>query len=127
MLEFIQHTIASLTNTDYGLYVPLTAFILIDYIFGIILSIKTHRLSSKIGFQGIIRKFCIYLVSVVGHLLDQFVLSPETSVENLILLFYIANEGISILENLAKLGVPFPEKIKTVFLDLAEDPQENKK
>lgn len=98
MLEFIQHIIASLANTDYGLFVHLTASILIDYIFGIILSIKTHRLSSRIGFQGIIRRFCIYLAAVVGHLLDQFVLS-ETSVENLILQFYIANERIRILEN----------------------------
>ena len=103
------------------LYIPLTLFVVIDYITGVCLSFKNKRVSSKIGFIGIMRKVLIYLVAILGRVIDQFLLSSGSSIESMILLFYLSNEGISILENLTRLGVPFPEKVKQIFTDLGKE------
>ena len=118
MLSKFLNLIATHANS---LYIPLTFFIFFDYITGVCLSIKNKKVSSKIGFVGIMRKALIYLVAILGRIIDQFVLSSGTSIESMILLFYLSNEGISILENLTQLGIPFPEKVKQIFSNLGKD------
>ena len=121
VLDIMSKIVSFIGNCENGLYMPLTVFILIDYITGVCLAIKRKRLSSKIGFNGIVRKILMYVVAVLGRVIDRFILSSTTPVESMILLFYISNEGISILENLTKLDVPFPARIKQVFIEIIKD------
>lgn len=125
MWTHIREVIQNLTVGASSLYTPLIIFVVVDYITGVLLAIKKHKLSSKIGFSGIIRKVLIFAVAILGRVVDAFILHTGSSVENMILLFYLSNEGISILESLAKLGVPFPQKFKDIFKDLYKEDSEN--
>ena len=124
VLDLINKIVSITGASENGLYLPLTVFILVDYITGICLAIKRKRLSSKIGFNGIVRKILMYVVAFLGKVIDRFVLSSATPVESMILLFYISNEGISILENLSKLDVPFPARIQQIFTEIIKDPEQ---
>lgn len=115
MQEIITDFIHFISENANSLYIPLTIFIFMDYITGVCLAIKEKKVSSKIGFLGIMRKVLIYGVAVLGRVLDRFLLTANANVESMVILFYISNEGISILENLTKLGVPFPSKFKGLF------------
>lgn len=92
-----------------GLMLALIAFMAIDYITGLIAGYKERELSSRTGFIGIARKGLMLLVVAVAHILDTQVLGGESSVcRSAAIGFYLANEGLSIMENTAKLGVPWP-------------------
>ena len=90
----------------------LLLFILIDYITGVLKAINKKKLSSKIGLKGIISKITILLVVALATSLDS-VFNIE-AIRYLTIGFYVANEGISILENIGELGIPYPEKLKEV-------------
>lgn len=101
------------------LFLCLTALIVIDYISGVLAAICLGQLSSKTGFLGIIKKICIYFCVAVATVLGN--ISGVDGVRDLAVSFYIANEGISILENLGKIGVPMPEKLKSILIQLKEE------
>lgn len=101
------------------LVVTVLSFIVIDYITGILVAISEHKLSSAIGFKGIAKKCCILIMIGVGNLLDN-ALNLNGVMKTLVCTFYIANEGISILENGCKLGIPIPKKIVKVLKTLKE-------
>ena len=101
-----------------GLLYTLLAFVVLDYITGIMCAIVDHKLSSAIGFRGIFRKVLIFALVGVGHLLDLQVLGSVGVLRTAVIFFYLSNEGVSLVENAAPLGLPIPEKLKAVLEQL---------
>lgn len=101
-----------------GLLYALIAFVVIDYINGVMCAIANHTLSSEVGFKGICRKVLIFLLVGIANILDIHVIGSGSVLRTAVIFFYISNEGVSLLENAAHLGLPVPEKIKTVLEQL---------
>ncbi len=93
----------------------LILFVIIDYITGICAATKEKCLSSNVGAIGIAKKVSIFLVVAVSHVVDQYLMEQENVLRTVTVMFYISNEGISILENIGKTGVPLPEKLISVL------------
>ena len=102
-----------------GLLIALIVAVVLDYGTGLIKGYITHTLSSDIGFKGILRKFLILLVVALAHVIDNCVGSGETW-RNIAIVFYICNEGLSILENCVACGLPVPGKMKDALLSLED-------
>ncbi len=101
-----------------GLLYALLAFVVVDYITGIMCAINDHSLSSEVGFKGICRKVMIFLLVGISHILDAQVIGTGSVLRTAVIFFYISNEGVSLLENAAHLGLPVPEKVKAVLEQL---------
>lgn len=101
-----------------GLLYALIAFVVIDYITGVMCAISNHTLSSEVGFKGICRKVLIFLLVGIANILDIQVIGSGSALRTAVIFFYISNEGVSLLENAAHLGFPIPEKIKVVLEQL---------
>ncbi len=101
-----------------GLIYLLTACVIIDYITGVMCAISDKRLSSAVGFKGICRKVLIFLLVGLANLIDIYVIKSSSVVRTAVIFFYISNEGVSLLENAAHLGLPIPEKLKAVLEQL---------
>lgn len=101
-----------------GLLYALLAFVVIDYITGVMYAIADKSLSSEVGFKGICRKVLIFLLVGIANVLDVQVIGTGSVLRTAVIFFYISNEGVSLLENAAHLGLPVPEKIKTVLEQL---------
>jgi len=101
-----------------GLLYALIAFVVIDYATGVMCAISDHTLSSEIGFRGICRKVLIFLLVGIANILDIHVLGNGSVLRTAVIFFYISNEGVSLLENAAHLGLPVPEKVKDVLEQL---------
>ncbi len=106
--------------------IVLIAFMVIDYVTGIIKGWYTKQLSSDVGLKGIARKFLIVLVLCVAVLLDRLLNTGTWVFRTLACYFYIANEGISILENVIVLGLPVPEQLKNALVQLQDKNKEGK-
>lgn len=107
-----------LGGIDSFLY-TLIAFVVVDYITGVLRAVVEKKLSSRIGAHGIAKKVAIFLVVGIGHLIDKYLLKGTgTPLRTAVVFFYIANEGISLLENAAAIGLPVPKKIKDVLAQL---------
>lgn len=98
-----------------GLLYALLAFAVIDYITGVMCAVNDHTLSSEVGFRGICRKVLIFLLVGIANVLDVQVIGTGSVLRTAVIFFYISNEGVSLLENAAHLGLPVPEKIKAVL------------
>ena len=109
-----------------GLLYALIAFVVIDYITGVMCAIINRELSSAIGFKGIFRKVLIFLLVGIANIIDVQVIGTGAVLRTAVIFFYISNEGVSLLENAGHLGLPIPEKIKTV-LEQLHDRAENGK
>lgn len=101
-----------------GLLYALLAFVVIDYITGVMCAISDHTLSSEVGFRGICRKVLIFLLVGIANILDVQVIGSGSVLRTAVVFFYISNEGISLLENAGRLGLPIPEKLKDVLEQL---------
>ena len=101
-----------------GLLYALIAFVVIDYITGVMCAINDKTLSSEVGFRGICRNVLIFLLVGIANILDVQVIGTGSVLRTAVIFFYISNEGVSLLENAAHLGLPVPEKIKTVLEQL---------
>lgn len=101
-----------------GLLYALLAFVVIDYITGVMCAIADKTLSSEVGFKGICRKVLIFLLVGIANVLDVQVIATGSVLRTAVIFFYISNEGVSLLENATHLGLPVPEKIKTVLEQL---------
>ena len=101
-----------------GLLYALIAFVTIDYITGVMCAVADHTLSSEVGFKGIARKVLIFLLVGIGHILDTQVIGSGSVLRTAVIFFYISNEGVSLVENAAHLGLPIPEKLKDVLEQL---------
>lgn len=105
-----------------GLLLALIAFMILDYLTGVIVGIARKNLNSETGFTGLLKKFLMLVLVAVGHILDTQILGGGASVcRSAVIGFYLANEGISILENTAKLGVKWPDKLKDVLEQLNDE------
>ena len=101
-----------------GLLYALIAFVVIDYITGVMCAISDKTLSSEVGFKGICRKVLIFLLVGIGHIVDEQVIGNGGVMRTAVIFFYLSNEGISLIENAAHLGLPVPDKLKAVLEQL---------
>ena len=101
-----------------GLLYTLLAFVVLDYVTGIMCAVVDKKLSSEIGFRGIFKKILIFALVGIGHLLDVQVLGSVGVLRTAVIFFYLSNEGVSLIENAAHLGLPSPAKLKAVLEQL---------
>ncbi len=133
LMNAVQFTIAAiggyvgyfLGGCDGFLY-ALLAFITLDYITGVMLAIVERKLSSEIGFKGIFKKVLILVMVAVGYILDSKIIGNGSAIRTAVIFFYISNEGISILENSSKLGLPIPEKLKQILNQVGDEDEKIK-
>lgn len=104
-----------------GLIYALLAFSVIDYVTGIMCAIDKKELSSSVGFKGIARKIIIFSLVGVANILDVYILGHVGVLRAAVIFFYLSNEGISILENTSKLGLPVPEKLQNTLQQLNKE------
>ena len=101
-----------------GLIYALVVFVILDYITGILCAIADRKLSSEVGFKGICRKVLIFALVGLGHILDEQVIGTGSTIRTAIIFFYLSNEGVSLIENAAHLGLPIPGALKDVLEQL---------
>ena len=101
-----------------GFIYALIAFVIIDYITGVMCAIYDKKLSSKVGFKGICIKVLIFTLVRIGNVLDIYVLGEGNLFRTAVIFIYLSNVGISLLENAAHLGLPIPEQLKEVLEQL---------
>ena len=104
-----------------GLFIALIIFIVMDYLTGVMVAILEKRLSSEIGFKGICKKILIFVLVALANIIDVYVMKCGAAVRTSVIFFYLANEGISILENVSKTGLPVPEKLRKILDQLNEE------
>ena len=111
-----------------GLMIALIVFMVLDYITGLMCAIADKKLSSAVGFKGICKKVLIIMLVGVAHIVDLHVVGTGDALRSAVVCFYLSNESVSMLENAAHLGLPIPEKLKSVLAQLhgREDETENK-
>lgn len=100
--------------------VVLVCFMVLDYFTGVLRAWTNKEISSDVGLKGIARKTVIFIVLIVAVLLDRLLNTGTWVFRTLICYFYIANEGISLLENCAGLGLPIPDKLKDALVQLKD-------
>ena len=110
-----------------GLLYALIAFVVIDYITGLMCAIADKTLSSAVGFKGICRKVLIFALVGIGHILAVNVIGSGSVMRTAIIFFYISNEGVSLVENSAHLGLPIPDKLKAVLEQLHDRAEKEEK
>lgn len=101
-----------------GFLYALLVFVVLDYVTGIMCAVLDKQLSSAVGFKGICRKVLIFTLVGIGNILDVYVLGGTGVLRTAVIFFYLSNEGVSLLENAAHLGLPIPEKLKEVLEQL---------
>ena len=101
-----------------GLIFALLAFVVIDYVTGVMCAVVDKKLSSAVGFKGIFKKILIFALVGIGHILDLYIIKSGSVMRTAVIFFYMANEGLSLVENSAHLGLPIPTKLKDVLKQL---------
>jgi toxin secretion/phage lysis holin len=101
-----------------GFLYALLAFMALDYITGIMCAILEKKLSSVVGFRGIFKKVLILIMVGIAHAIDHNLIGTGESVRTAVLVFYLSNEGVSLLENAARIGLPIPEKLRQILIQL---------
>ena len=101
-----------------GLLIALVLFVAVDYLTGVMCAISDKTQRSTVGFKGICRKVLIFLLVGIANILDVHVIGTGSVLRTAVIFFYISNEGVSLLENAAHLGLPVPGKIKAVLEQL---------
>ena len=107
-----------------GFLYALIMFVAIDYLTGLMAAYVQKKISSEVGFRGICRKVAIFCLVGVGHVLDTQVIQNGSVLRTAVIFFYLSNEGISIIENIAIIGLPVPKKLKDVLEQLRDDEKE---
>ena len=101
-----------------GMMIALIVFMTLDYITGVMCAIADKKLSSAVGFKGICKKVLILMLVGLAHIVDLHVIGTGSALRGAVLCFYLSNEGLSLLENAAHLGLPVPDKLKDVLAQL---------
>ena len=99
----------------------LIAFVVADYITGVLKAVAEKNLSSAIGFKGICKKVCIFTLVGVANVLDTHIIGSGCVLRSAVIFFYISNEGISIIENATKIGLPIPQQLQNTLLRMYSD------
>lgn len=100
--------------------IALVIFMALDYLTGVVRGYVNKELSSDIGLKGIARKGVIFVVLIVAVTLDRLLNTGSWVFRSMVCYFYIANEGISLLENCSSLGAPIPDKLKSALVQIKE-------
>ena len=108
-----------------GFLYALVVFVVCDYFTGVLAAAIKHELSSEVGFKGIAKKVCIFVLVGIANIIDTQILQNGAAIRTAVVFFYLANEGLSCLENAAVIGLPVPEKLKEMLAQLKEE-KENK-
>ena len=103
----------------------LIVFMVLDYLTGVLHAYLIGQLSSEVGFKGLVKKCMILVVLIIGVMLDRILGTGTWVFRTLVAYFYIANEGISLLENVGNIGIPIPNKIKNALEQLNKDDEES--
>ena len=103
------------------LFRSLVAFVVLDYITGLMVAVLEKKLSSSIGFKGIFKKVLIFIFVGIGHIIDFYILQNGSAVRTAVIFFYLSNEGLSLIENADKIGLPVPDSLKKVFTELKKE------
>ena len=107
-----------------GLLIALVIFAVADYITGVMCAVADKKLSSEVGFKGICRKVIIFMLVGIAHIIDVNVIATGSVLRTAVIFFYLSNEGVSLLENATHLGLPVPEKLKSVLQQLHDRAEE---
>lgn len=110
-----------------GLLYALIAFVVVDYITGIMCAIVDKKLSSEVGFRGIFKKVLIFTLVGIANILDVNVIGTGSVLRTAVVFFYISNEGVSLLENAGHLGLPIPAKLKDILEQLHDRAEKEEK
>lgn len=108
-----------------GFMYALIAFVVIDYITGLMVAVLERKLSSEVGFRGIFKKVLIFTLVGIGNIIDVYLIKNGSVIRTTVIFFYLSNEGISILENAGKIGLPIPVKLKKVLEQLNKEDKHN--
>jgi toxin secretion/phage lysis holin len=103
-----------------GFLYALVTFVVIDYLLGVMCAILEKHLSSDVGAQGIFKKVVIFSLVGVAHIIDQNIIGDGSAIRTAVIFFYLSNEGISIIENSTRLGLPIPEKLRDILEQLKD-------
>ncbi len=103
-----------------GFLYALIVFVVVDYVTGVMVGILNKELSSRIGFRGIFKKVVIFSLVAVVHIIDTRIIQNGSVLRTAVIFFYLSNEGISIMENAALVGLPIPKKLRDVLEQLKE-------
>lgn len=101
-----------------GFLYALIAFVVIDYITGLMVAAIQKKVSSEVGFKGICKKVLIFILVGVANIVDKQIIGNGSAIRTAVIFFYLSNEGISILENTALIGLPVPQKLRDVLEQL---------
>ena len=110
-----------------GFLYALIVFVVMDYLTGVLAAGVRKDLSSEVGFKGIAKKVCIFVLVGIANIVDTQVIHDGAAIRTAVIFFYLANEGISILENSTVIGLPVPQKLREMLQQLTEEkhPQED--
>lgn len=114
---FVGGLIGGLDSLAYALVL----FVIVDYITGIMAGIVEKKISSEVGFKGIFRKVVIFILVSIAHIIDSKILGNGSAIRTAVIFFYISNEGISILENSGRIGLPIPQKLMDILHQLNKE------
>lgn len=101
-----------------GFMYALLTFVVVDYLTGVMVAILEQRISSAVGFKGIFKKVLIFTLVGVAHIVDFYIIADGSALRTAVIFFFCSNEGISIIENAAKIGLPIPEKLIAILEQL---------
>ena len=101
-----------------GLMTALIIFMVTDYVTGLMCAIVDKQLSSRVGFKGLFKKMLIVILVGIAHIVAMHVVGTGEALRSAVICFYLSNEGVSLLENAAHLGLPIPEKLKAILAQL---------
>ena len=104
-----------------GFLYALIIFVVMDYFTGILAAGVKHELSSEVGFKGIAKKVCIFVLVGIANIVDTQVIQNGSAIRTAVIFFYLSNEGLSVLENAAVIGLPIPDKLKAMLIQLADE------
>lgn len=104
-----------------GLLPALVLFMVVEYLTQILIAMLNKKMSSGIGFRGIAKKVSIFFLVAVGNVIDVLIIQNGSMIRTAVILFYLSNEGISILENVEILGLPIPQKLKDILEQLKDE------
>ena len=101
-----------------GLLIALIVFMALDYLTGLMCAVLDKKLSSAVGFRGIFKKVLILMMVGIANIVDIHVVGTGSALRGAVICFYLSNEGLSLLENAAYIGLPVPERLKEVLAQL---------
>ena len=101
-----------------GLMIALIVLMTLDYISGVMCAIIDRKLSSAVGFKGVCKKVFILMLVGVAHIIDLHVVGTGSALRGAVICFYMSNEGLSLLENAAHIGLPIPDKLRDILAQL---------